>query len=425
MIKKINLFEEVQQYIPGGVNSPVRAFGAVGGVPIFIDRAKGAYIFDVNNHAYIDYVGSWGPMILGHAEDAVIAAVQAQAEKGLSYGAPCIHEIALAKKICEMVLSIEKIRFVNSGTEACMSAIRLARGYTGRDKIVKFRGCYHGHADLLLVEAGSGALTSGIPNSAGVPQGAVVDTLLADYNDVDSVTQLFEKWKDQIAAVIVEPIAGNMNFIRPQAGFLPLLREITQQYGALLIFDEVMTGFRVGISGVQGLYDLVPDITTFGKIVGGGLPVGAFGGRADIMDCVAPLGSVYQAGTLSGNPLAMVAGLETLNQISKPEFYTSLSNKMSYFVSGIQALQVSSKLKQSISIDAEGGMFGFYLSDKIPTSLLEVKRLDMDLFAKFFHKMLESHIYIAPSAFESGFISVAHTELDFDKTFYAFEKALK
>lgn len=401
--------------MPGGVNSPVRAFKGVGGTPKFIDHAKGAYVYDVDGQRYIDYVGSWGPMILGHGDDDVIEAVKKTAEKGLSFGAPCELEVNLAEKIISLIDSIEMIRFVNSGTEATMSAVRVARGFTGRDKIIKFAGCYHGHSDQFLVEAGSGALTLGIPNSPGVPADTVKHTLVAEYNNIDDVTSLFEAQGNDIACVIIEPIAGNMNMVVPNAEFLKKLQDLCHRYGALLIFDEVMTGFRVGLSGAQGLYGIKPDLTTFGKVIGGGMPVGAFGGRKEIMQKVAPVGDIYQAGTLSGNPIAMQAGLTTLQKISAPGFYESVTEKTTRLVDGLN--QLAMKYDLSVSARNIGSMFGIYFSDdKELTSFNAIKRCDVKRFNHFFHYMLDHGIYFAPSAFEAGFMSAAHTVADIDYT---------
>lgn len=415
MTNSQNLFNEAQKYIPGGVNSPVRAFKGVGGTPRFIAKAKGAYVYDADGKKYIDYVGSWGPMILGHADDDVIKAVQHQAESGLSYGAPSELEIKLAQKICNMIESIDLVRFVSSGTEATMSAVRLARGYTKRDKIIKFAGCYHGHADQFLVAAGSGALTLGLPNSPGVTKGTVKDTLTASFNDLESVAHLFRAYPDDIACVILEPVAGNMNLIEPSNGFLQGLRHLCDQYGALLIFDEVMTGFRVGLTGAQGLYHITPDLTTFGKVIGGGMPVGAFGGKKEIMQMIAPSGNVYQAGTLSGNPVAMVAGLTTLEKISQPRFYDEISYKTKRLVDGLN--RVAKRHKFPFAAKAIGSMFGFFFTQTQDIlSFDDVKTCDLEQFNRFFHYMLDHGVYFAPSAFEAGFMSIAHSDEDIDKT---------
>ncbi|WP_086488709.1 glutamate-1-semialdehyde 2,1-aminomutase [Thioflexithrix psekupsensis] len=417
-------FQEAQRYIPGGVNSPVRAFRGVGGDPIFIDRAEGAYFYDVEGQRYLDYVGSWGPMILGHAHPSVIAAVQATAAKGLSFGAPTVLETELAKKINQLMPSIELVRMVSSGTEATMSAIRLARGYTGRDKIVKFSGCYHGHVDSLLVKAGSGVLTLGLPNSPGVPASLAEQTLTVDYNNVEQVREVFAQWGEQIAAVIVEPVAGNMNFIRPLPDFLPTLRQVCDQYGSVLIFDEVMTGFRVALGGAQQLFDIKPDLTTLGKVIGGGMPVGAFGGKQEIMSHIAPLGAVYQAGTLSGNPVAMIAGLTTLDLISEVGFYSRLEEKINKLINGLSHSAASSGI--SLIGDYLGGMFGVFFTDaKQVTNFAQVSDCRVDLFKAFFHGMLKEGIYFAPSAFEAGFMSSAHSEEDIEKTIAAAERVFK
>ena len=411
-------FKKAQQYIPGGVNSPVRAFKSVGGDPVFINKASGAYMVDMDGKQYIDYVGSWGPMILGHAHPQVVKAVQEAAESGLSFGAPTEAETTLAQKICELIPSIDQVRMVSSGTEATMSALRLARGFTKRDKVLKFEGCYHGHADSFLVKAGSGALTLGEPNSAGITQGVAKDTLTLPFNDIDAVKALFKEVGDEIAAVIVEPIAGNMNFIVPQDEFLATLRQCCDTHGSILIFDEVMTGFRVGLKGAQGLFGVTPDLTTFGKVIGGGMPVGAFGGRADIMGSIAPLGPVYQAGTLSGNPIAMAAGLKTLELISVDGFYESLDKKLTQLLMSLT--EAAEKANVPFYADSRGGMFGLFFteSDNV-SSFDEVMNCDQERFKQFFHGMLEKGIYMAPSAFEAGFISAAHTQEDIDKTVQA------
>ena len=415
------LFEQSQKVIPGGVNSPVRAFRSVGGTPRFFSRGLGARVWDADGKAYIDYVGSWGPMILGHADPDVIRAVQETAANGLSFGAPTEMELVMANKITEILPSIEKVRLVSSGTEATMSAIRLARGYTGRDLLIKFEGCYHGHADSLLVKAGSGALTFGSPSSAGVPADTSKHTLVLDYNDIDQVNRLFAERGGEIACVIVEAVAGNMNLIKPKPGFLEALRENCSKHGAVLIFDEVMTGFRVGLQGVQGLYGITPDLTTLGKVIGGGLPVGAFGGKAEIMDRLAPLGPVYQAGTLSGNPVAVAAGLKTLEKISAPGFYEALTAKTQRLVDGLAAAARDAGIV--FSAEAVGGMFGVYFSATPPTSYAEVMASDKDAFNRFFHLMLLEGVYLAPSAFEAGFVSAAHTDADIDATVAAAAKA--
>ncbi len=411
-------FQKAQQYIPGGVNSPVRAFKGVGGDPVFIQKAQGAYMTDVDNKQYIDYVGSWGPMILGHAHPEVIQAVQAAAEHGLSFGAPTEAETTLAQKMCELIPSIDQVRMVSSGTEATMSALRLARGFTGREKILKFEGCYHGHADSFLVKAGSGALTLGEPNSAGITQGVAKDTLTLPFNDAEAVKALFKEMGDDIAAIIVEPIAGNMNFVVPHDEFLATLRQCCDTYGSVLIFDEVMTGFRVGLKGAQGLFGITPDLSTYGKVIGGGMPVGAFGGRADIMSSIAPLGPVYQAGTLSGNPIAMAAGLKTLELISATGFYDALDKKLTQLLLALS--DAAENANVPFFADSRGGMFGLFFTEaKSIASFNDVMNCDQERFKTFFHGMLEQGVYMAPSAFEAGFISAAHTQQDIEKTVQA------
>lgn len=418
--KSQELFQQAKQLIPGGVNSPVRAFKSVGGEPLFIHAAKGAYLTDVDGNAYIDYVGSWGPMILGHAYPAVIQAVIDAVKNGLSFGAPCSSEIALAQEICARVDSIDKVRMVSSGTEATMTAIRLARGVTGRDKMIKFEGCYHGHADSLLVKAGSGALTLGMPSSPGVPAGTTNDTLVADFNDLDSVAQLFEQYPNQIACVIVEPIAGNMNMVLPKPLFLQGLRDLCDQHKSLLIFDEVMTGFRVGYQGVQSFVNITPDLTTLGKVIGGGMPVGAIGGRADIMDQLAPLGSVYQAGTLSGNPVAMAAGLATLQQLT-PEKYAVLATQTKKLVDGLKARALAAHIP--FCENHHAGMFGlFFTTLESVTSFADVMQSNLSHFKAFFAGMLNEGIYLAPSAYEAGFVSLAHGDKEIANTLDAAER---
>ena len=418
MTQSNTLFNNAKKVIPGGVNSPVRSFSGVGGTPVYIDHAKGCYIFDTDNKQYIDYVGSWGPMILGHAHPEVINAVKQTAEKGLSFGAPTELETLMADKVCALMPSIDLVRMVSSGTEATMSALRLARGYTGRDKIVKFEGCYHGHSDSLLVKAGSGALTFGVPSSPGVPKGLANDTITLTYNDSDSVKQVFAELGQEIACIIVEPVAGNMNCIPPAAGFLQTLREVCDDYGSLLIFDEVMSGFRVGLQGAQGLYNITPDLTTLGKIIGGGMPVGAFGGHQKVMEYLAPLGPVYQAGTLSGNPVAMAAGLKTLELISQPDFYTVLEQKTHKLTAGI--IEHAKQAGIPMSANVVGGMFGlFFSNDENVSSFAQVMQCDQTRFKQFFHGMLEQGIYLAPSAFEAGFVSAAHSDDDLNKTIQA------
>lgn len=409
------LFSEAKQVIPGGVNSPVRSFSGVGGIPVFIGHAAGAYIYDSAGKRYIDYVGSWGPMVLGHAHPEVIAAVKESVEKGLSFGAPTEIETQMAKRVCQLLPSIDLVRMVSSGTEATMSAIRLARGYTGRDKIVKFAGCYHGHADALLVKAGSGALTFGVPSSPGVPAAVAENTLTLAYNDSAAVEQLFAGIGGQIACIIVEPVAGNMNCVPPVPGFLETLRKVCDDYGSVLIFDEVMTGFRVGLQGAQGYYGIKPDLTTLGKVIGGGMPVGAFGGRRDIMAHLAPLGPVYQAGTLSGNPVAMAAGLKTLELVGQPGFYESLTEKTEKLVSGLE--QCAAEAGIALTTNSVGGMFGLFFSqEEKVTNFAQVMACDQALFKQFFHAMLDKGIYLAPSAFEAGFVSAAHSAEDLDET---------
>ena len=409
------LFSDAKQFIPGGVNSPVRSFSGVGGTPVFIDHASGAYIYDSEARRYIDYVGSWGPMILGHAHPDVINAVKQAAEKGLSFGAPTEIETLMAHRVCELMPSIELVRMVSSGTEATMSAIRLARGYTGRDKIVKFEGCYHGHSDSLLVKAGSGALTFGVPSSPGVPASVAADTITLTYNDSEAVIALFAELGEQIAGIIVEPVAGNMNCIPPAPGFLETLREVCDRYNSVLIFDEVMTGFRVALNGAQGLYNIKPDLTTLGKIIGGGMPVGAFGGQRKIMECLAPLGPVYQAGTLSGNPVAMAAGLKTLELIARPGFYEDLAAKTEKLTTGLTDRAQLAGIP--FTTNRVGGMFGLFFSAQSQvSSFAQVMQCDQPRFKRFFHAMLEDGIYLAPSAFEAGFVSAAHSDDDLEAT---------
>ncbi|MDD2658921.1 MAG: glutamate-1-semialdehyde 2,1-aminomutase [Methylococcales bacterium] len=424
MTESTVLFSDAKHFIPGGVNSPVRSFSGVGGTPVFIDRASGAYIHDSAGNHYIDYVGSWGPMILGHAHPEVIDAVKRATEKGLSFGAPTEIETQMAKRVCELMPSIDLIRMVSSGTEATMSAIRLARGYTGRDKIVKFEGCYHGHSDSLLVKAGSGALTFGVPSSPGVPASVAADTITLPYNDSEQIKTLFAGIGEQIACIIVEPVAGNMNCIPPVPGFLETLRQICDQYNSVLIFDEVMTGFRVGLNGAQGHYNIKPDLTTLGKIIGGGMPVGAFGGQLKIMQCLAPLGPVYQAGTLSGNPVAMAAGLKTLELIGQPGFYESLAAKTGKLTAGLKERAHQAGIP--LTTNSVGGMFGvFFSAEQQVTRFTQVMQCDQALFKRFFHAMLEAGVYLAPSAFEAGFVSMAHSDEDLDKTLDIAEAVFK
>lgn len=403
--------------IPGGVNSPVRAFNGVGGEPPFIHRAKGSRIYDIDGRDYIDYVGSWGPMILGHNDDTVRNAVLDTAQHGLSFGAPTTLEVELAELVCDLAPGIDKVRMVNSGTEATMSAIRLARAASGRDKILKFEGCYHGHGDSFLVKAGSGALTLGIPNSPGVPAALADLTLTATFNDLEEVTQIVEQHASELGTIIVEPVAGNMNMIRPQPGFLAGLRALADRHDMVLIFDEVMTGFRVACGGAQQAFDVQADLVTYGKVIGGGMPVGAFGGKAELMDMVAPVGPVYQAGTLSGNPVAMAAGLATLKQLKQAQFYDELTEKTQRLCSGIQ--QAASKAGKSVCTDAVGGMFGIYFSEQPPQNFADVTGSDIDMFRSFFHAMLDRGIYLAPSAYEAGFVSAAHDDDDIDATIEA------
>ncbi|MET4877700.1 glutamate-1-semialdehyde 2,1-aminomutase [Morganella morganii] len=425
MSRSENLYTEAQHFIPGGVNSPVRAFNGVGGTPLFIERANGAYIYDVDGKAYIDYVGSWGPMVLGHNHPAIRTAVIKAVEKGLSFGAPTADEVEMAKFVTELVPSMDMVRMVNSGTEATMSAIRLARGYTARDKIIKFEGCYHGHADCLLVKAGSGALTIGQPNSPGVPADFAKHTLTCTYNDLSSVREAFEKHPHDIACIIVEPVAGNMNCIPPSADFLPGLRALCDEFGALLIIDEVMTGFRVALGGAQAHYDVEPDLTCLGKIIGGGMPVGAFGGHGEIMEKLAPTGPVYQAGTLSGNPIAMAAGLACLHEIAQPGVHQRLTELTDMLADGL--CEKAREAGIPFVVNHVGGMFGLFFTDApAVTCYQDVMNCDVERFKKFFHLMLQQGIYLAPSAFEAGFMSVAHSDEDIRKTIdaaaYAFSE---
>jgi len=421
----IKAYKEAVKHIPGGVNSPVRAFKSVGGDPIFIQSAKGAYITDIDNNEYIDYVASWGPMILGHSNERVIEALHQTAIKGTSFGAPTLLETEMANLICEMVPSIESVRMVNSGTEATMSALRLARGYTKRDLVIKFEGCYHGHGDSFLIKAGSGALTLGTPNSPGVTKGTASDTLTAEYNNLESVLILFEKYKDQIAAVILEPVTGNMGVVKPTDEFIKGIRKACTENGTLLIFDEVMTGFRVAKGGAQELLGITPDLTTLGKIIGGGLPVGAYGGKKEIMDLLAPNGPVYQAGTLSGNPMAMAAGYTTLKIINEtPDFYQKLEEKAKYLADGLQ--KNLEQLNFSGVINRVGSMFTlFFTKEKEVNNFVDVMKCDTDLFSKYFRMSLESGIYTAPSQFEAGFVSITHSTEDLDKTIKASYQALE
>ena len=414
----VSLFDEAKQYIPGGVNSPVRAFAGVGGEPVFMKGASGAWLETEDGRRMIDYIGSWGPMILGHQHPSVTAAVSDAAKTAFSFGAPTVIETSIARKVCEFIPSIDKVRMVSSGTEATMSAIRLARGHTGRDKIVKFEGCYHGHSDSLLVKAGSGALTLGVPSSPGVPAGLADHTITLEFNNADDVRRVFADIGSEIACIIVEPIAGNMNFVAPAEGFLDCLREVCDESGALLIFDEVMTGFRVAKGGAQAVYGITPDLTTLGKIMGGGLPAAAFGGRADVMGSLAPDGPVYQAGTLSGNPLAMAAGLATLTELEAPGFYEKLSATTRQLVDGLQ--ERAERHGIALQTASEGGMFGFVFADEGPIrTFTQVTNANIDRFRAFFHGMLERNIYLAPSAYEAGFVSAAHGESEIETTLAA------
>ena len=418
-----DLFARAQRRIPAGVNSPVRAFRAVGGTPAFFERASGAYLWDADGKRYIDYVGSWGPMVAGHTHPEVVEAVQAAASRALSFGAPTEAEIELAETICRLVPSVDLVRLVSSGTEATMSALRLARGFTGRDAIVKFEGCYHGHADSLLVKAGSGALTFGNPSSAGVPADTAAHTLVLDYNDTEQCRALFAARGGDIAGIIVEPVAGNMNLVLPKPGFLEALRELCTKHGAVLIFDEVMTGFRVATGGAQARYGIRPDLTTLGKVIGGGLPVGAFGGRRDIMEKIAPLGPVYQAGTLSGNPVAVAAGLATLKLVEEKDFQSKIEATAQSLVDGLMA--EARKANVEFSAQSIGSMFGLYFRSAPPASFPEVMQCDKERFNRFFHAMLARGVYLAPSAYEAGFVSAAHGAAEIDATLAAAREAFK
>ena len=402
------LFERAKKIIPGGVNSPVRAFGSVGGVPRFIRKAQGAFVWDENGQRYIDYVGSWGPAIVGHAHPEVIEAVREAALGGLSFGAPTEAEIVIAEEIAKIVPSVERLRLVSSGTEATMSAIRLARGYTGRDKIVKFEGCYHGHSDSLLVKAGSGLLTFANPSSAGVPADFTQHTIVLPYNDVGSLKTCFEQFGEQIACVILEPIAGNMNLVKPSQEFVHTLRQITAQHGSVLIYDEVMTGFRVALGGAQSVHGITPDLTTMGKVIGGGMPLAAFGGKKEIMDCISPLGAVYQAGTLSGNPVAVAAGLKTLEIIQRPSFYENLTARTEQLVHGLKKAAAQTGI--AFTADSVGGMFGLYFSGSLPQNYADMAASNIEAFKTFFHGMLDRGVAFGPSAYEAAFVSAAHTE---------------
>ena len=423
MSRSNELFEQAQRHIPGGVNSPVRAFKAVGGTPVFFESAAGAYLFDADKKRYVDYVLSWGPMILGHAHPEVIEAVIEKARQGLSFGAPTAIETTLADRVCDIMPGMDMVRFVNSGTEATMSAIRLARGYTGRDKIIKFEGCYHGHSDSLLVKAGSGALTLGVPSSPGVPAALADHTITLTYNDIEGVKQAFSEIGEQVAGVIVEPVAGNMNCVPPIAGFLETLREQCDQYGAVFIIDEVMTGFRVSPTGAQGHYGVEADLTTLGKVMGGGMPVGAFGGKKEIMSQIAPLGPVYQAGTLSGNPVAMAAGLKTLELISTPNFYQPLFEKTDQLVAGLN--RVAQKHGVPFTSNHVGSMFGFFFTEEPHiTNYQQVMNCNNERFNQFFHGMLNEGVYLAPASYEAGFMSAAHSDDDIEWTLNAADKVM-
>ena len=412
--KSLELFKEAELLMPGGVNSPVRAFKNINGNPIFFEKAKGAYLYDADGNEYIDYIGSWGPMIMGHSHPKIVEAVKNQVELGTSYGAPTGLESDVARLIKKCIPSIEKIRMVNSGTEATMSAIRLARGYTGRNKIIKFDGCYHGHVDSLLIKAGSGVSTFGLPDSPGVPDDLAKHTLSSPYNDIDAFAVAFNSVKDDLAAVIIEPIAGNMGFVPGELKFLKTLRDLTSKNNSLLIFDEVMSGFRVSLGGAQEIFDIVPDLTTLGKVIGGGLPVGAFGGKKEIMDCLSPIGPVYQAGTLSGNPLAMAAGSSLLNLIIEENPYQELENHASMLLGEMKNIMNSAGIP--FSTNQIGGMFGFFFSEKLPKNIEEVSETDDNLFSNFLNSCMNNGIYFAPSKYEAGFISFMHKELEIDKT---------
>ena len=422
-VKSNKLFNKTKLMIPGGVNSPVRSFSAVSGSPFIVQKSKGSKIVDIDNNSYIDFIGSWGAMILGHSDKRILKKLNVVSKNGLTYGAPNSAETEIAEFIINNVPSIEKIRMVNSGTEATMSAARLARGYTAKDIIVKFNGCYHGHGDAFLVEAGSGAATFGKPSSSGVTKGSSKDTISIPYNDTTALENVFKKNKNKIACVIVEPIAGNMNFVRSSKKFLQTARRLCTKHKSLLIFDEVMTGFRVNFRGAQEIYKVRPDLTTFGKVIGGGLPVGAFGGRARIMNMLAPDGPIYQAGTLSGNPLAMHCGLETLKIISNKIFFKKLSNKTRAFVSNMQS--IAEKYSFPLCADSEGGMFGLYFTDKIPKNIKDIQSSNIGMFNKFFNFMLDNGVFFAPSAYEAGFISESHSEKDLNKVYKLFRKFIE
>jgi len=422
MTRSQELFDTASKVIPGGVNSPVRAFKGVGGTPIFFKEGKGAYIIDEDGQEYVDYIGSWGPMILGHGHPKVLEAIHAQVDKGLSFGAPTAIEIEAAEKVCQLIPSIEKVRMVSSGTEATMSAIRLARGYTNRDKLIKFEGCYHGHADSLLVKAGSGALTLGVPSSPGIPEDLAKHTVTLEYNNLEQVAETLAEIGDQVACIIIEPVAGNMNCIPPVDGFLEGLRELCDKHGVVLIFDEVMTGFRTALGCAQSIYNITPDLTTLGKVIGGGMPVGAFGGKAEIMDYIAPTGPVYQAGTLSGNPVAMTAGLAVLEEISQPGFFDALTEKTTTLVKGLQ--ERADKAGIPFTTSQVGAMFGLFFTDqKKVTTFAQATACDLERFQTFFHLMLDEGVYLAPSAYEAGFVSAAHDDAAIQKTLDAAERA--
>lgn len=414
MLTNKEIFNQAKSYIPGGVNSPVRSFNSVGGTPFFTSRAEGSSLFDIEGKEYIDYVCSWGANIVGHANKTVVAKVTEALANGFSYGTPTELEVVFAKKICELVPSVEKFRLVSSGTEAVMSAIRLARGYTRRNYIIKFNGCYHGHSDSLLIKAGSGLQTFGNPSSSGVPEEAVRHTLVLEYNDIDQLTEAFRVYPDAIATVVIEPFAGNMNLVRPTSEFIQQLRQLCSDYGTILIFDEVMTGFRVALGGAQQVLGIKPDLTTVGKVIGGGMPLAGFGGKAEIMDCLAPIGGVYQAGTLSGNPVAVTAGLAVLDLIQQPGFYLNLADSASSLMEGLK--KIASEEGVTLSTDSIGGMFGFYFSDRVPQSFAEVKEGNQELFNRFFHLMLDRGVFFAPSMYEAGFISAVHNNVIIDKT---------
>lgn len=421
--KSIQFFAEAQQYIPGGVNSPVRAFKSVGGNPVYIERGEGSRVYDVDGNSYIDYIGSWGPLILGHAHPRVLAAITEAAALGTSFGAPTERETEMAKLVCQLVPSVEVVRMVNSGTEATMSALRLARGYTKRNKIMKFEGCYHGHADSLLIKAGSGVATLGLPDSPGVPEGTALNTITVPYNDLESVKLAFEKFGDDLAAVIVEPVGGNMGVVPPLPGFLQGLREITQQYGTLLIFDEVMTGFRVALGGAQELYGITPDLTTMGKVIGGGLPVGAYGGKREIMQQIAPAGPIYQAGTLSGNPLAMAAGLATLQELSKPGTYERLEKLSARLGEGLA--ENARKLGIPHTVNRVGSMVCLFFTDTPVINYETAKTANLEHFSAYFRHLLDDGIMLPPSQFEGMFVSLAHSEEDIERTIEASFKAMQ